>query len=435
MKKKIVCLLLTLTLSCFSLTGCYSTRGLETLAYAVAIGIDKGDGNNKLKVTLQLAVLSDSSSDGGGSTQSQQSTITSVDCSSIDSGISLINSYISKKVNLSHCKAVVFSEEFAYDGLSEELFTLINNLEIRPDCNIIISRCNALDYLQNVQPTLESVSARYYELILNSSEYTAYSQNIALKDFYNSLLNSSSSPYAILGGINNKSTQELSTTSSIYDSEGSYKADEAPIISPNGIENMGLAVFSGDKLVGELNGAETLSHIIVTNNLKSAIITIPNPYKQGSVISVYITQAKKTKNSLKFVNNCPYITCDISINGNVLSLEEVDVKVVKAKLDSKGNKVTEKVTSKNGKEYLKVVKEETTEKRQKDMPSRLNARKKIMTKINKVKDSDGNNIDLTAKLFGEIAEKYKDRVGGYTQIIKVGARKGDNAEKVILKLV
>ena len=117
------------------------------------------------------------------------------------------------------------------------------------------------------------------------------------------------------------------------------------------------------------------------------------------------------------------------------NFETVDQKVVKAKLDSKGNKELEKVTSKNGKEYLRVVKVETTEKRQKDMPSRLNARKKIMTKINKVKDSDGNNIDLTAKLFGEIAEKYKDRVGGYTQIIKVGARKGDNAEKVILKLV
>ena len=117
------------------------------------------------------------------------------------------------------------------------------------------------------------------------------------------------------------------------------------------------------------------------------------------------------------------------------NFEEVEVKVVKAKLDSKGHKVTEKATSKNGKEYLKVVKEEKMEKRQKDMPSRLNARKKIMTKINKVKDSDGNNIDLTAKLFGEVAEKYKDRVGGYTQIIKVGARKGDNAEKVILKLV
>ena len=117
------------------------------------------------------------------------------------------------------------------------------------------------------------------------------------------------------------------------------------------------------------------------------------------------------------------------------NFEMVDVKIIKAKLDSKGNKLTEKVTSKNGKEYLKVVKEEVTESRQKDMPSRLNARRKIMTKTNKVKDSEGNNIDLPAKLFGEIAENYKDRVGGYTQIIKMGSRRGDNAEKVILKLV
>lgn len=322
MKTKIVCLILVLTVSSLSLTGCYSTRGVETLAYAVAIGIDKGDGNNKLKVTLQLAVLSDSSSDGGGTTQSQESTITSVDCSSIDTGISLINSYISKKVNLSHCKAIIFSEEFAYGGLSEEIFTFVNNLEVRPNCNIIISRCKALDYLKNVQPTLESVSARYYELILNSSEYTAYSQNITLKDFYNSLLNSSSSPCAILGGVNNKSTKELYASSSIYNSEGSYKADETPIISPNGIENMGLAVFSGDKLVGELDGSQTLSHLLVTNNLKSAVISIPNPYSQSSVISIYITQTKKTKNSLKFLNNYPYITCNISITGNILSLEE-----------------------------------------------------------------------------------------------------------------
>ena len=80
------------------------------------------------------------------------------------------------------------------------------------------------------------------------------------------------------------------------------------------------------------------------------------------------------------------------------NFETVDAKVVKAKLDSKGNKVTELVKSKNGKEFLKVVKEETTEKRQKDMPSRLNARRKIMRKVNKVKDAEGNNIDVPAKL-------------------------------------
>lgn len=117
------------------------------------------------------------------------------------------------------------------------------------------------------------------------------------------------------------------------------------------------------------------------------------------------------------------------------NFEEVEVKVVRAKLDSKGNKVTELAKSKNGKEYLKVVKEEVTEKRQKDMPSRLNARRKIMTKINKVKNSEGKNVDLPAKLFNEIAPKYEGRVGGYTRMVKLGQRRGDSAEVVLLELI
>ena len=118
------------------------------------------------------------------------------------------------------------------------------------------------------------------------------------------------------------------------------------------------------------------------------------------------------------------------------NFETVDVKVVKAKVDEKGNKVTELVKSKNGKEYLKVVKVETTEKRQKDMPTRLNARRKIMRKVNKVKDSEGNNIDLPSKLFNEIAPKYAGKnIGGYTRIVKAGPRRGDGAEVAILQLI
>lgn len=112
------------------------------------------------------------------------------------------------------------------------------------------------------------------------------------------------------------------------------------------------------------------------------------------------------------------------------NFDMVEVKVSKAKLDAKGNKVTEIAKSKNGKEYLKVVKEEKTEKRQKDMPSRLNARRKIMTKLNKVEGED-----VMAKLFNEIAPKYEGRVGGYTRIVKAGPRRGDAAEVAILQLV
>jgi large subunit ribosomal protein L17 len=117
------------------------------------------------------------------------------------------------------------------------------------------------------------------------------------------------------------------------------------------------------------------------------------------------------------------------------NFEEVEVKVSKAKLDEKGNKVTELVKSKNGNEYLKVVRETTTEKRKKDMPSKLNARRKIMRNINKVKDENGKAVDLPTKLFDELAPKYKDVNGGYTRIIKKGPRRGDAAEVVILELI
>ena len=43
--------------------------------------------------------------------------------------------------------------------------------------------------------------------------------------------------------------------------------------------------------------------------------------------------------------------------------------------------------------------------------------------------------DVVTKLFSEIAPKYENRNGGYTQIYKMGPRRGDAAEMAIIKLV
>ena len=42
---------------------------------------------------------------------------------------------------------------------------------------------------------------------------------------------------------------------------------------------------------------------------------------------------------------------------------------------------------------------------------------------------------VAKKLFDEIAPKYAARKGGYTQIVKIGPRRGDAAEMAIIKLV
>lgn len=106
-----------------------------------------------------------------------------------------------------------------------------------------------------------------------------------------------------------------------------------------------------------------------------------------------------------------------------------------AKRDAKGKAVTKVVTSKNGRKYKVVERETKTDLVKVDNPSRLAARKQAITWIYKVKDEDGENINVVNKLFDEIADQYKDRKGGYTRILKTGARRGDAAPMAILELV
>ncbi len=318
MKTKLFLILCILLITVTLLSGCYDSRGIEDLAYATAIGLDVSE-NSILSLTFQFSIPS-SSSESGSSQASNTDTIT-VECSSINSGISLINSHISKEVNLSHCKVVVFSEELAEQGVSEYLDTLANNVEIRPDCNVIITKCPAKKFIENASPSIETLTARYYEVALKSSEYTGYTTSTKLTDFISDVKNSFIQGSAILGGINygNNTGGNEGTYSGL---DSSYTAGQTPINDKNSVETFGTAVFYDDKLVGELNGLESICYSLITNTLKRCNISIPDPFNINSSIDLNLHNKKEPKIDVKLINGSPYISVELFLEGYGVSLDE-----------------------------------------------------------------------------------------------------------------
>ena len=195
----------------------YLSLSIDNLAYVLAIGIDKSD-INKLQVTFQFSTTNAVSE--GGSTDKAKSIEKTVDASSLSSAINLMNSYMGKQINMSHCKVIIFSEELAYEGISDEILTLINDTQIRPSANIIVSKCDAKYYLEQTKPELENLISKYYEILSNSSTYTGAIPDATIGDFFNALTCKTCMPYAILGNVNSSQS-----------------------------ENIGLAAFSDERLV------------------------------------------------------------------------------------------------------------------------------------------------------------------------------------------
>lgn len=359
MKKKFIIILILFVVFITFIAGfsnSYVSRRIEHLAYVLVLGIDKGE-KAKLKISTQFINVSSSSS--GASSDSSQIVLTSCEANSMFSGLNLLNSYIGKEINLAHCSVVVFSEEIAKEGISSEIYSLINNEEIRSSANIVVTNCKAYDYINNSKPNLENLTSKYFDTFDITSKLTGYFSNITLGDFFNNLSESNSDPIAVLGGLNstarseeNKSSSNSSEESSsssnsgnsgningeasnsnsssqdveeqekqdIETNQNNLVAGKSSIVGRRGTEDLGLAIFSGDKYIGELTVWESICHSLITNSIDTCIISVEDPLVENKQLEIQLSPNKKSKITSNIENGAININIELNLIANIISL-------------------------------------------------------------------------------------------------------------------
>lgn len=344
----------------YAFSASYTSDSVDNISYVIALAVDVNEGEQNLQVTFEFMDTSAFSSEQSG--DSKGAIIDTITSTSINSAINLLNAYIGKEVNLSHCKVVVFSDKLAEKGISSEVSELMNNIQVRPSTNIIICKGNALEYIQNSTSQLEKILTKYYDIFPNSSEYTGYTSNIMIGEFYNYLTTKECGNLAILGGLNptispsnssgnpsngssggsssgssksseGGSSEKSSENSSKENSESTEKPDNnnnlsqvvsgsAPILGERGTENIGLAVLKDGIYRGDLTAIDTLCHTLIKGEVNSFLLTINNTEIYKNYIDVSLYENTPPKITVNISENEPVINIKIKLVGRISNLKD-----------------------------------------------------------------------------------------------------------------
>lgn len=233
-------------------------------------------------------------------------------------------------------------------GIATEVYSLINNEEVRPTANLVVSKCDAYDYLEQSKPNLEKMTTQYYETFSITGRFTGYFSHITIGDFFNNLSSKFCEPTATLGNLNKSSQNNNSSQNSSegsgessnkdsHDGSSESSKEENFVTNPEeltagnssvtgnrGTENFGIAVFDNDILCGELTAVEAMCHLLITNKLDSCIISVDNPIskEESEKTELLIFPLKDTKVSVSIEDDTPHISLELFLEADIMTLDK-----------------------------------------------------------------------------------------------------------------
>lgn len=284
-------LVLTVIGSSLLSTGCYDRQELEQQAFVSVMGIDKAP-NGLLDCTFVIAVPTNPTGAGSAKPPLAASSPITYRAHDITEAMMLANSSVERTLTLSHLTSVIFGSGVASVGLRPYLDTLARFREFRRTVYVAVAKENARDVITANEPMLEQTTIRQADGVARVGERNGLVLVCQLHHFLTSLEESHVDPVLPMYAVNQQVKEDPKGQSGISGKDTQYSAGQIQRSGGNPVEWTGAAVFRGDKMVGELDGRETIYLRMLNGNLHSTKIDFGNNITKLGTIGLSIKKER-----------------------------------------------------------------------------------------------------------------------------------------------
>jgi spore germination protein KC len=254
--KRVLCVLLTFAVL-LTITGCWDSKELDTLYFVTGVGLDSSDTDGTIDVNMQIARVTQGSASGSGMQQGSsggggggESSFILLGASgkSVLEALSTLRHESSRTLFLHHNQMIVIGRDLAQKGVQNHLDLFLRDEETRMEALVLVADGKAKDIL-SAKLNQDKLSGIAVAKMLTQYKTISSHLSVNMLGFISKLLQKTVAPIAPIVEIKKQGDTE-------------------------NLEISKMAVFKGDRMVGELNWDEITGYLWALGEINEGILEL-----------------------------------------------------------------------------------------------------------------------------------------------------------------
>ncbi|WP_404452401.1 Ger(x)C family spore germination protein [Virgibacillus necropolis] len=316
-RNKLIVKLIGLIFLLLTLSGCWNQSQIEERAYVIAVGLDKAEADNRIKITYVIANPEYGSQIQGGGTKEPPQQVISFVTDDITTSRNTANSVIAKEITYDLLRVMVVSEEFARDkDFIRWMYDATKDPEIRRDVRMVVTKETASEFFKQNEPRLETRPHKFFELALSRGVETGMLPSSELIHYFR-ITEADAELYLAMYGTTQNNEDEGQDRDNDKFSAGEFQFEG----QTNQTNFAGSAIFKEGRMIGVLTADETRISIVLNPilNASDILTTFKDPFNEKYRIAARVNKKEANKVEMDLKAHTPTIDVTIPLEIEVLS--------------------------------------------------------------------------------------------------------------------